>query len=95
MHIHSADHFLSNKKKEKRDSRFSSEREIDVEITICAPGLHGKILVSGGATGVASMRSCQKLLLCPMEPMPNGSKMDLLLPKAKPISGGGNTSGIM
>jgi len=45
-----------------------------------------------GATGAASMRRCQKLPLCPKERMPAGSKMDLLLAKAKPISDGGSTS---
>jgi len=49
---------------------------------------------SGGATGGASVRSCQKLPLCPTEPTPAGSKMDLLLAKAKPISYCGGTSGI-
>jgi len=39
---------------------------------------------------VASVR-CQKLLLCPIEPMPAGSKMDPLLTKAKPISDGDST----
>jgi len=43
---------------------------------------------------VASVRSCQKLSPCPMEPMPAGSKTDLPLAKAKPISDGGSTSGI-
>jgi len=38
------------------------------------------------------VRSCQKFPLCPMEPMPAGSKMDLPLAKAKPISGSGSTS---
>ena len=41
---------------------------------------------SGGATGVASVRSCQKLPLCLTEPMPAGSKTDPPLAKAKPIS---------
>ena len=49
---------------------------------------------SGGPTGVASVRSCQKLTLCPTEPMPAGSKTDLLLAKAEPISHGGSASGI-
>ena len=45
---------------------------------------------SGGATGAACVRSCQKLPPCPMEPVPAGSKTDLPLPKAKPISDGGS-----
>lgn len=40
------------------------------------------------------MRSCQKLLACPVEAMPAGSKRDPLLAKARPISSGGSTSGI-
>jgi len=46
-------------------------------------GLHGKVLVAGGAIGVASVRSCEKLPSCRIEPMPA---------KAKPISNGGNAS---
>jgi len=49
---------------------------------------------SGGATVVASVRSCQKLPPCPVDLMPAGSKMDLPLAKAEPISDGGSTSGI-
>ena len=49
---------------------------------------------SGRATGVASVRSCQKLPPCLTEPMPAGSKTDPLLAKAEPISNGGSTSGI-
>jgi len=47
---------------------------------------------SKGATGVASVRSCQKLPQCSMEPVPAGSKTDLLLVKAEPISDGGSAS---
>ena len=47
---------------------------------------------SGGATGMASVRSCQKLPLCPTEPMPAGSKTDPPLAKAEPISDGGSAS---
>lgn len=46
-------------------------------------------LGSGGATGVASVRRCQKLPPCLREPMTAGSKMDLPLAKAEPISNGG------
>jgi len=53
------------------------------------PGFGG-----GGATGVASVRSCQKLPLCPTDPVPAGSKMDPLVAKAQPISNGGSASGI-
>jgi len=49
---------------------------------------------SQGATGVASVRSCQKLPPCPTEPTPAGSKTDFPLAKAEPISDGGSTSGI-
>ncbi|KAK4828522.1 hypothetical protein QYF61_026944 [Mycteria americana] len=43
---------------------------------------------SGGATGVASVRRFWKLPLHPIEPMPDGSKMDPPLAKAEPISDG-------
>jgi len=49
---------------------------------------------SRGATGVASVRSCQKLPLCLIEPVPVSSKMDPPLAKAKPVSNDGSTSGI-
>jgi len=58
-------------------------------------GLCGKVLVVGGVTGVAAVRSCPKLPPCPIESMPAGSKMDPLLAKAKPISDGGCVSAIM
>ena len=47
---------------------------------------------AGGAVEVASVRSCEKLPLCLMEPMPAGSRTDVLLAKVNPISDGGNTS---
>ena len=37
---------------------------------------------------------CEKLPPCLIKPVPAGSKTDPLLPKAEPISDGGNTSGI-
>jgi len=49
---------------------------------------------SEAATWVASVRSCQKLPLCPTEPWPAGTKMDPLQAKAEPISDGGSASGI-
>jgi len=55
-------------------------------------GLHGKVLVVGGAIGVASVRSCEKLPPCLIKPVPAGSKMDPPPPKAKPISNSGSTS---
>jgi len=63
-------------------------------------GLCGKVLVAAGrggevAIGVASVRNCKTLPLYLTEPMPSSSKMDMLLAKAKPISNGGSTSGIM
>jgi len=57
-------------------------------------GVLGEDLVAGGTIGVASVRSCRKLPPCLIRPVPDGSKTDLLLPKAKPISDGGSTSGI-
>ena len=51
---------------------------------------------SRGDAEVASVRSCWKLPLCPIEPMPAGSKTDPLLAKAEPISTqSGSASGIM
>ena len=55
-------------------------------------GLRGKVLVAGGATGVAAVRSCQKLPLCLIEPMPASSKSNPPLAKAEPISNSGNAS---
>ena len=56
--------------------------------------LCGKVLVAGGVTGVAPVRSCWKLPLClrEREPIPAGSKTDPPLAKAKPISDGGSAS---
>ena len=45
-----------------------------------------------GSTGVASVRRCQKLPWCLIQPVPASSKMDLPLAKAKAISSGGSTS---
>jgi len=42
---------------------------------------------------VASVRSCEKLPPCLIEPMPADSKTDLLLAKAEPITSGGSASG--
>lgn len=41
--------------------------------------------------GVSSVRSWQKLHPCPAEPLPLGSKMNVLLIKAGPIRNGRNT----
>jgi len=49
---------------------------------------------SGGAIGVASVRICKKLPPGLIKPVPAGSKTDPPLAKAKPISNGGNASGI-
>jgi len=38
------------------------------------------------------VRSCKKLPLCLIKPVPAGSKMDPLLANAKPISNSGSTS---
>lgn len=51
--------------------------------------------VAGGATGVVSERSCQKLSTCPTEPTPGGSKMELPLAMAKSLSDGASDTGIM
>jgi len=48
---------------------------------------------SGEATGVASVRSCQKLPPCPTKSIMSArSKTDLLLAKAEPINEGGSAS---
>jgi len=47
-----------------------------------------------GAIGVTSVRTCEKLPPCLIKPSPAGSKMDPMLPKAKPISNSGSASGI-
>lgn len=47
-----------------------------------------KFLVAG------AHRSCLKFPPCPTKPMPDGSKMDLPVAKAKPISKTGSASGI-
>jgi len=41
---------------------------------------------------VASVRSCEQLPPCLIKPVPAGSRMDPLLPNAKPISSGGSAS---
>jgi len=63
------------------------------EISPCI-GLRGKVLVPGGAIGVASVRICWKLPPSPMEPVPAGSKTDPSLAEADSISDGGSASGI-
>jgi len=47
---------------------------------------------SGGAIGVAALRSCEKLPPYLVQPTPGSSKIDPLLAKIKPISNSGNTS---
>jgi len=47
---------------------------------------------SGGAVGVASVSSCEKLPPGLIKPVPAGSKTDPLLAKAKPISNSGSAS---
>ena len=47
-----------------------------------------------GVAGVASLRRDQGIPPCLTEPVPAGSKMDLPLAKAEPISNSGSASGI-
>ncbi|KAK4810932.1 hypothetical protein QYF61_013340 [Mycteria americana] len=56
------------------------------------PGCTWWVLVAGGATGVTSVRRCQKLPPYRIEPVPAGSKTDPPLAKAETISDGGSTS---
>jgi len=58
----------------------------------CCCGFAWQGFGSGGATGVASVRSFWKLPPCQIKPMSAGSKMDLPLAKAEPISDSGNAS---
>lgn len=53
---------------------------------VCTPGSGS----SRGATGVASVRSCQNLPLCPTEPMPASCRMNPPLAKDEPINNSGN-----
>jgi len=62
-------------------------------VSLVVLGLCGKVLVAGGATGVASVRRCQNLPPCPIEPVPAGSKTDPPL-QDEPISNSGSASGI-
>jgi len=45
-----------------------------------------------GVTEVASVRSCEKLPLCLIKPVPAGFKTDTPLAKAKPVSNDGSAS---
>lgn len=47
--------------------------------------------VGGGSAGVAALRKDQKLPVCQTEPVPDGSKKDLLLAKTEPITDSGDT----
>lgn len=49
---------------------------------------------SWGSAGLASLRSCQKLSLCLVQPMPTGPKTVPLLAKAEPTRDSGSFSGI-
>jgi len=55
-------------------------------------GLHGKVLVKGGAIGVASVRSCEKLAPYLIQPVLADSETDPRPAKAKTISNSGSTS---
>lgn len=64
---------------------------------MCYPymlGLHSKVLIVGGAVGMASVGIDQGLPPCQAEPVSDGFKINLLLPKAEPISDAGRTSAI-
>ena len=54
--------------------------------------LCGKVLVAGGYRGSFCEKLLKASILCPIEPMPDGFEMDLLLAKA--ISNSGSASGI-
>ena len=61
-----------------------------VQLNGCMRFTHRQGFGSGWDAGVASVRRCQKLLLCRTEPVPAGSKEDLLPTKAEPISATGS-----
>lgn len=48
--------------------------------------------MGGRSLGVASVGSCQEPPPCPAEPVPDSSRMDVLLAKAKPFSHRGKAS---
>lgn len=62
--------------------------------TYCIESVCRKVLVAGGATGVVSVRSCQKLSLCLMDSRAADCKVDPPLVKVKPISNGSSAYGI-
>jgi len=68
--------------------------EIGIIKIDCCYGFAWQGFCSGGGIRVASVRSCQKLPPCLIKPVPVVSKMDPMLPKGKPVSDGGSTSGI-
>jgi len=55
-------------------------------------GLSDEVWGGGTTIGVASVRSCEKLLPSLIKPVPASSKINPALAKAKPISEGGSTS---
>lgn len=66
-----------------------TEQELERMYLLCVVGL------VVGAAGVASVRKHQELPLCQIEPVPAGSKTDLPLAKAEPISSVCGTSVII
>jgi len=70
---------------------FYKHRSKILNLDICT-GFVWQCFGSRAATGVASVRSCQKLPLCLIEPIPASSKTDPLLAEAEPISNGGRAS---
>jgi len=67
-------------------------------MVLCLPGsarilgLCGKVLVAGGAAGLASTRRDQELASCWTEPVSASSKTESLLAKADLISDAGGAS---
>jgi len=72
------------------ETMYGCTNKMDYVTTDQCTGFMWQGFGSRGTTGATSVRSCQKLPLCPMEPVPAGSKTDLPLPKAKPISDSGS-----
>lgn len=58
-------------------------------------GLHGQVWVAVEGTRLTSARSCQRLPQCPSEPIPDGSKTDVLLAKVEPIRNAAKTTVVM
>ena len=76
--------YLLNYQIQKRNSAPTCDWETNIFLSCCY-GFALQGFGSGGAIGVASVRRCEKLPPCLIEPVPASSKMDPPLAKAKPM----------